>query len=330
MRARNIKPGFYKNEQLAECSPWARLIFPGLWMMADRRGRMEYRPKRIKAELLPFDSEPVEPMIAELEQYGLVRLYEVEGVRYLWIPAFCRHQRPHTNEVPSTIPPHPEDDEPGDDLPPRSTGLATKVESPVDQGDNHFALNPSSLNPEVKGSSPLVLLATLGELQGLVPAGGVDHAPPDAKDREESSAPLPGASPESVQAPVLASSPTRETDRKGSRSIPDCPYLELVAMYHEALPGHPRVLADNDRRRKQAKARWLDAAKRLHALGKPVTPESMREYFRRLFTWAGESAFLTGQVHSRDRPPFLADFDFFMQAKSFIGLIEGKYHRTAG
>ncbi|MCX8018393.1 MAG: hypothetical protein N2690_10910, partial [Rhodocyclaceae bacterium] len=60
MRARNIKPGFYKNEDLAECSVWARLIFPGLWMMADRDGRLEDRPKRIKAELLPFDAVDVD------------------------------------------------------------------------------------------------------------------------------------------------------------------------------------------------------------------------------------------------------------------------------
>jgi len=36
MRARNIKPGFFSNEDLAECSPWSRLCFAGLWLLADR------------------------------------------------------------------------------------------------------------------------------------------------------------------------------------------------------------------------------------------------------------------------------------------------------
>ena len=40
MRARDIKPGFFKNDQLAECSMAARLLFPGLWMLADREGRL--------------------------------------------------------------------------------------------------------------------------------------------------------------------------------------------------------------------------------------------------------------------------------------------------
>ena len=63
MRSRNIKPGFYTNEDLAECSCWARLIFPGLWMMADKNGVLENRPKRIKAQLIPCDSVEIAPLI---------------------------------------------------------------------------------------------------------------------------------------------------------------------------------------------------------------------------------------------------------------------------
>ena len=65
MRARNIKTGFYKNDQLAECSLAARLLFPGLWMMADRDGRLEYRPKRIKAEVFPYDDVDVSALVGE-------------------------------------------------------------------------------------------------------------------------------------------------------------------------------------------------------------------------------------------------------------------------
>ena len=47
-RARNIKPGFFKNEFLAEMPCEVRLLFIGLWTLADREGRLEDRPKRIK------------------------------------------------------------------------------------------------------------------------------------------------------------------------------------------------------------------------------------------------------------------------------------------
>ena len=55
-RSRNIKPGFFLNDDLAECEPLARLLFAGLWCIADREGRLEDRPKRIKIEVLPYDN----------------------------------------------------------------------------------------------------------------------------------------------------------------------------------------------------------------------------------------------------------------------------------
>lgn len=111
MRARNIKPGFYKNEDLAECSVWARLIFPGLWMMADRDGRLEDRPKRIKAELLPFDAVEVEPLLEELAERGFIRRYERDGLKIIQVVNFAKHQAPHHTEKPSALPPPAESDE---------------------------------------------------------------------------------------------------------------------------------------------------------------------------------------------------------------------------
>lgn len=149
MRARSIKPGFYKNEELAECSFPARLLFPGLWMMADRSGRMEYRPKRIKAELLPFDSEDVVALLDELEKHGLIRRYEVEGSAFLWIPGFSKHQNPHMHEKRSALPPHPQD--PDFIQEPCEHGAST-VQTPCEHGASTVValLTPSSLTPESK------------------------------------------------------------------------------------------------------------------------------------------------------------------------------------
>jgi hypothetical protein len=104
MRARNLKPGFFKNEFLSECPFEARLLFAGLWCLADRAGRLEYRPKRIKAELFPFDEVNCAALVQVLCKYGLVRSYSVQGVEYLDIPTFSRHQNPHMNERQSVIP----------------------------------------------------------------------------------------------------------------------------------------------------------------------------------------------------------------------------------
>lgn len=106
-RTRNIKPGFFKNDLLAECDPLARILFAGLWTIADRNGRLEYRPRIIKAECLPYDDCSTDVLVAQLEQRGFVRLYECDGRRYLEIPTFGAHQNPHPNEKSSDIPANP-------------------------------------------------------------------------------------------------------------------------------------------------------------------------------------------------------------------------------
>jgi len=97
-RTRNLKPAFFKNEDLAECDPVVRLLFAGLWTLADCEGRMEYRPKRIRAELFPYDSFDVAVMLEQLAARGFIRPYEVDGQKYLEIPTFLQHQHPHHGE----------------------------------------------------------------------------------------------------------------------------------------------------------------------------------------------------------------------------------------
>ena len=103
-RARNIKPGFFKNDQLAECHPLARILFAGLWCEADRLGRLENRPKRLKAEYLAYDTCDVDQLLTELEQRSFIIRYVVDGTAYITIPNFGKHQNPHVREPNSSIP----------------------------------------------------------------------------------------------------------------------------------------------------------------------------------------------------------------------------------
>lgn len=106
MRSRNIKPDFFKNDALGDLSPLARLLFIGLWCLADREGRLELRPKKIKAEILPYDSCNVEKLLEELgaASSGFISTYHVDGTDYIEIPTFSKHQSPHKNEKPSELP----------------------------------------------------------------------------------------------------------------------------------------------------------------------------------------------------------------------------------
>lgn len=97
-RTRNIKPGFFTNDLLGEIHPLGRILFAGLWCQADRLGIVEYRPRRLKAEILPFDDADVSSLVAELEARGFVQRFQADGSEWLSITKFTAHQSPHPRE----------------------------------------------------------------------------------------------------------------------------------------------------------------------------------------------------------------------------------------
>lgn len=104
MRSRNIKPSFFQNEQLVDLPYEARLMFIGLWTLSDREGRCEDRPKRIKMALFPADDVDAEKLLSMLASSGFIIRYAYDEVKYIQVINFKKHQNPHVNEKPSTIP----------------------------------------------------------------------------------------------------------------------------------------------------------------------------------------------------------------------------------
>lgn len=104
-RARNIKPSIMDNEELAELDALTRLFFVYLWMLADREGRVEDRPKRIAARALPYDrAADVGAMLRELDRAGFIARYTVGDVAVIQILNFSKHQTPHGTEKDSELP----------------------------------------------------------------------------------------------------------------------------------------------------------------------------------------------------------------------------------
>lgn len=106
-RARNIKPAIMDNEELAELEPLTRLLFIYLWMLADRDGKLEDRPKRIAAQALPYDrAADVGAMLDDLHKAGFIARYEAQGTACIQIVNFAKHQAPHVREQASELPCH--------------------------------------------------------------------------------------------------------------------------------------------------------------------------------------------------------------------------------
>lgn len=100
-----LSPGFFQNEILIELHPLTRLLFAGLWTIADREGRLEDRPKRIKMALLPADDHDVDTALTDLHHAGFITRYATRDGNYIQINKFLRHQKPHIREAASEIPP---------------------------------------------------------------------------------------------------------------------------------------------------------------------------------------------------------------------------------
>lgn len=111
-RCRGLKPDFFLDEDLAHLPYEGRLLFEGLWCLADREGRLEDRPKYIKAQIFPYDNVNIErllkmlcePQIEDRQGKVFIRRYTVDKKQFIDIPEFLKHQTPHHTEKPSQIP----------------------------------------------------------------------------------------------------------------------------------------------------------------------------------------------------------------------------------
>ena len=92
-RIRTVKPEFWTDEKVVTLSPMARLAFIGLWNFCDDEGRAVCSPSRLKMQIFPADPADFRQLLAELSGVGLVQIYVVDGVEYLSLPGFSKHQK---------------------------------------------------------------------------------------------------------------------------------------------------------------------------------------------------------------------------------------------
>lgn len=144
-RSRNIKPGFFKNYDLADAGSQVQLLFAGLWCLADREGRLEDKARLIKAELFPYYEFDVNGGLTQLERLKFICRYEVDDVPIIQVLNFRKHQSPHNTEKASVLPSMEfvtkENNLKTDGY--IDNGVATVI-SPLDNDGNH----PDSLIPD--------------------------------------------------------------------------------------------------------------------------------------------------------------------------------------
>jgi hypothetical protein len=110
-RIRSIHPDFFRDDDLAKLPPMARLLYAGLWVYADRDGRIEYNPTRLKADIFPYDLEydfisGITLLAQKKPSNGspFIIFYPCNDHWYVQISTWGKWQHPHATERKSSIP----------------------------------------------------------------------------------------------------------------------------------------------------------------------------------------------------------------------------------
>lgn len=170
-RIRTVKPEFWTDEKVVECSIPARLLFIGLFNFANDMGCLERSPKRLKMQIFPADMIDCEPLLLELITHGLINDYSVSGVNYLQIKGFLKHQkinRPSATKIP--IP--PEITVPEKDCGSNSNTIHRGIseDSVSHQGEiNEPSLTDTDTDTEGKGITPSLSAGDAERSDGVAP-----------------------------------------------------------------------------------------------------------------------------------------------------------------
>jgi hypothetical protein len=90
-KIRGVKPDLWTDEDFVELSPYARLLWIGLWNYACDNGHIQDKSKQIKMRVLPTDDVNCAELLREIEGQGLIE--RADG--WVTIPNLSHHQKPH-------------------------------------------------------------------------------------------------------------------------------------------------------------------------------------------------------------------------------------------
>lgn len=245
-RIRSIKPGFFQDEDLFDAEIQTglplRVAFAGLWCHADRDGRFEWRPRQLKAGILPYDDVDFSRVLDALTTRGWIVRYEVDGRVFGLVRTFKKHQFVNNRESESLIPP-PDD-------------------SCVETAENHARMTRGA---RVDHACPTRHDLAQGEGEGkgkgmeLLPSGACSEPLPGRKRSKPNQEPDPGSG---LLFPLKTHSSPENQDVPDSWELP----LKKLNLWKRT---YPAVGIESELAKAAA---WLDAnpTRRKTARGMPA------------------------------------------------------------
>ena len=109
-RIRTVKPEIAKHEKLFDAEVETGMPMRYFWAVlpcfCDREGRFEWRPRRLTADIFPYDESTCASRVLDaLTTRGFIAKYRVGDGWFGWIPTFTKHQVVNHRESASDLPP---------------------------------------------------------------------------------------------------------------------------------------------------------------------------------------------------------------------------------
>jgi hypothetical protein len=152
-KIRGVKPDLWTDEGFVELSPFARLLWIGMWNFACDNGHLQDKSKQIKMRVLPTDDVNCAELLREIEDQGLIE----RAGGWITIPNLSHHQKPHKRWYVVC-------DKPGCEMPEgASYGFPKRgstVEQPLSNGGTTVNNGGSTADGDVDGDGDLKVKET--------------------------------------------------------------------------------------------------------------------------------------------------------------------------
>ncbi|WP_276620452.1 hypothetical protein [Syntrophomonas wolfei] len=105
---RSIQGTIFNNDAMGELSPLTRLLFAGLWCLADNKGRTEDKPRKLKKVIMGYDdisAGDIDEMLQSLHDKCFIVRYSTNGSNYIQVSDFSKYKNPILLRKQSLIPP---------------------------------------------------------------------------------------------------------------------------------------------------------------------------------------------------------------------------------
>lgn len=302
MRKRMLNPDFFTDPDIvATLDAYGRLLYQGIWCVAEDSGCFELNPLLLKMKVLPGDQDVTTDDIKEyleilIDQKKIIS-YEVSDKRYGWLKNFNKHQ--------SLNKPNP----PGVPLPEWIT-FHGEEEFGSDRHKYFYEIDYGYLEDEKKNP-----------VENHRKDSGKTE---DIQEKEKNGQSLENSWPEEKR------KEEKRKEKKGREEkevFPSpIPYQELASLYNNKCSDMTKVIKISDNRKKHLKARWQDAysivSNKKGDLSGYLLKEEITAVFDELFDKAANSDFMNGK-NDRD---WQADFDWLIKNNNnFTKVLEGKY-----